>query len=174
MNWYKIAQSSPAPFLETREKAWAWAKENVDIEVDEESAKNEGDFAKAHLELYLGRAEEYSDRYNTVRKLNAITIYRAIRVKTIKDINWKNIGTHWSFTKEGAGVYGDIPHGLGKNAQDIILTGKTETQYIDWEYCFTSFMYYGEDQWECALDEDSPITVTHINNKPIQKILAKA
>jgi len=172
MNWYKIAQSSPAPFLETRETAWAWAKENVDIEADEESVQN--DYDQANLELYLERADEYSDRYNAVRKQNVITIYRAIRVKTIKDINWENIGTHWSFTKEGAGVYGDIPRGLGKNTQDIILTGKTEAQYIDWEYCFTSFMYYGKTQWECALDEDSPITVTHINNKPIQKILAKA
>ena len=108
------------------------------------------------------------------KKLETLRFSKNNFSKTIKDINWENIGTHWSFTKEGAGVYGDIPRGLGKNTQDIILTGKTEAQYIDWEYCFTSFMYYGKTQWECALDEDSPITVTHINNKPIQKILAKA
>ena len=84
----------------------------------------------------------------------------------MKDIDWSGIGTHWSFEKSGAGVYGEAMR-EGKGTQDIILTGITHPQYIDWEYCFTSFMYYGEDQWECALDEGSPITITHINNKQV-------
>jgi len=89
-------------------------------------------------------------------------------------IRWDNIGTHWSFEKHGAGVYGELPSGLGKSTQDILLTGTTEPKYVDWEYCFTSFIYYGEDQWECALDDGSPVRITHINDKPIEPILSEA
>ena len=171
MNWYKKAQTSSAPFLETPQQAWEWAKENVDIQVDE-GAESEHD--KAILESYLDKAEQYSDKYHEIKDLPAITIYRAIRVKSVEDINWDNIGTHWSFEKSGAGVYGDIPYGLSKQAKDILLTGITEPKYIDWEYCFTSFMYYGSDQWECSLDDGSPVTITHINDKTIEPIKGQA
>jgi len=174
MNWYKKAQSNPAPFLETPEKAWEWAKENVDIQVTEDSVEKDNIPDEYLLEKYIENCYTYSDKYNDIKNSPSVTIYRAIRVNTPSDINWNNVGTHWSFEKSGAGVYGELPRGLGKNTQDIVLTAIVEPKHIDWEYCFTSFMYYGEDQWECSLDEDAPITVTQINDQNVQPINAKA
>lgn len=185
MNWYKKAQSSPAPFLETPEMAWEWAQKNIDIDVDEDSLEDvdedsldsENNNEEAIFQQYLRRclqdlkdkAMTYSEKYNAIKNMPSVTIYRAIRIKGLEDIQWDKIGTHWSFDKKGAGVYGYFPPGYHnkQETQDVVLTGVVEPKYIDWEYCFTSFMYYGEDQWECALDDGAPVKVTHINDSPV-------
>jgi len=161
MNWYKISQNNPAPFLETPKLAWEWAKDNVDIDVKDKNIENISNYEKALLDEYMEKAEMYSDRYHWAKDKKTITIYRAIRIKVLNDINWNKIGTHWSFEKSGAGVYAST------DTKDVLLTGIIEPKYIDWEYCFTSFMYYGESQWECALNPGSPVQITHIDDTSV-------
>jgi len=183
-SWYRIANKDFAPFLETPELAIQWAIENTDIESwlpDEEVPEYEGainvsedQYKQALKDYYTERAEAYSAKYHQVKDLPQVTIYRSVMLKNIDDIDWDNVGTHWSFEKSGAGAYGDVSPTVRKKGKEYVLTGVVEPQYIDWEYCFTSFMYYGEDQWECALDELSPITVTHVDDKPINPIQAAA
>ena len=165
MKIFKLTQSNH--FLSSPESAWSWAIENTDIDQFTEEELKQTQY-QAVNEHYQNRAEEYSDKYNEIIQNDTITLYRAIKAPSIQHIDWNNVGTHWSFEKSGAGSYGEIKPKWHKYP-DIILTAIINTKYIDWEYCFTSFMYYGEDQWECALDEDVPITITHIDNQPINK-----
>ena len=182
MRIYKIAKvNNNVSFLSTPHLAWEWAKENVDIEFDESSlddhslAKSERNMIEGEINKYKDRVSLYCDKYNKIKNKGNIVIYRVIRVLSLDDIGWDDIGTHWSFKKEGAGAYGDIRPGIRRKGTDILLTGVTKVENIDWEYGFTSFMYYGENQWECALNDGAKVIVTHINNNRLDKpIMAEA
>lgn len=50
---------------------------------------------------------------------------------------------------------------------DVILTGVVRPTDVDWEYGFTSFMIYGEDQWEVSLLSHSPVLVTHLDGRKL-------
>ena len=39
------------------------------------------------------------------------------------------------------------------------MVGEIAPRHVDWEYGFTSFMYYGEDQWEISLENNSPVAI---------------
>ena len=130
------------------------------------NSQEEEDHSHAILERYLDQAYEYSEKYNEVRRHPTITLYRVIKAEGFENIDLKKIGTHWSFEKSGAGSYGT----MGQKGNDILLTGIANTKDIDWQYGFTSFMYYGEDQWECALFDNSPVTLTNIDDQPIKSI----
>lgn len=179
MKLFKIA-NEPAPFLSTPEKAWIWAKENVDISITEDSLNDPSlpDFQKAayerDIENNIELAETYSYKYNQIKNSNNLVVYRAIRVLSLDDVNWSKIGTHWSFEKNGTGCYGCIDGIVNQKGIVIVLTGVTSPKNIDWEYSFTSFMYYGRDQWECSFNEGSNITITHINDEKINPINAIA
>ena len=172
MRIYKIA-TELASFLSTPQQAWEWAKENVDIEVTEDDLMDtslselERNALENQIEMHKERASLYSSKYNDIKNAGDIIIYRVIKVLSFNDIDWDNIGTHWSFEKEGAGAYGDIRPNIRKKGTDILLTGMVNIKDIDWEYCFTSFMYYGEYQWECALDDGAKVIITHVNNEKL-------
>ena len=164
MKIYKFCQ---VHFLETPELAWEWAKNNVDISVDEEDIDEEGDdYARVLFAEYLEKCNIYSSQYHNIMSKDFVEIYRGIQVPSIESIIWDSIGTHWSFKKDGAGIYGDVPSQFAKGDK-FILTGICLPKDIDWEYGFTSFMYYGEDQFECALDEDSKIKIIKIGNESV-------
>ena len=173
MRIYKIA-TELASFLSTPQQAWEWAKENVDIEFTEDDlrdtslSESERNRLESHIEMNKERASLYSIKYNYIKKNSGnIVIYRVIKVLSFDNIDWDNIGTHWSFEKEGAGAYGDIRPNIIKKGADILLTGMVNVKDIDWAYCFTSFMYYGEAQWECALDDGAKVIITHVNNEKL-------
>jgi hypothetical protein len=72
------------------------------------------------------------------------------------------LGKAWSATYGGAGVYGSVAH-YSENLADVIIEGRVMPEHVDWEYGYTSFLYYGEDQWEVILLTDSPVEVVKIN-----------
>jgi len=43
-----------------------------------------------------------------------------------------------------------------------LVEGRVRPADIDWEYGFTSFIYYGEDQAEVSMHDHSPVLVTKI------------
>ena len=158
----KSASSQNRHFLSNADSAWEWVKENADIELD----------SADQISSYRDRAEQYSDMYNRIRLSPKITIYRALLVSSIDDIRWGELGTHWSFQKEGVGTYGaSRPK---ETDRVVVITGEISSGHIDWEYGFISFVYYGDSQWECALISDSPVSVLAIDDKPIQPIQAVA
>jgi len=173
-NWYKIAKES-ASFLSTPEQAWEWAKENVDVEVTEDTLQEDllSDSERAILEIQLDNYQEkaalYSNKYNQIKNAGRVVVYRGVRVVSMDDIDWSNIGTHWSFEKSGAGVYGEVRRHVRRRGLDVLLTGLINAEDIDWEYSFTSFMYYGEEQWECSLNDGATVIVTHINDEKLSE-----
>lgn len=46
-----------------------------------------------------------------------------------------------------------------------VIEGRVNPKYIDWEYGFTSFMYYGEDQWEVSLLANTPVEIVAMNDE---------
>lgn len=146
--------------LSSSSTAYEWALENVDGVSDADGP---------YVELNENRAEQYSDKYNDVMSESSIKLYRAVCLKKIEDLNLDKVGTHWSFTPEGVGCYGTMKEIPG--SKEFILTGKVNPKDIDWEYGFTSFMWYGEDQWECALNPGAPVEILKIDAKVLENPL---
>jgi hypothetical protein len=155
------------------EAAKEWAVDNIDgvSEIyDDEAYEDEDDeFAEVYKEKKQEetdiKIEEYMSKYSEVKNKTSIEIYRAVCLEDIKQLDLENIGRHWSFKREGVGCY----EGNEKYPM-FVLTGLANTKIIDWEYGFESFMWYGQDQWECALNHGS-VTITHIDDKKLDKPL---
>lgn len=115
------------------------------------------------------RIRDYIYKYKQVTSKPTITLYRAIVLKKdMSNLNLKNIGSHWSFEEKGAGSYG-LNRAMRKDETEFTFTGVAQTKDIDWEYGFTSFLYYGEEQWECALNPGAKVTLTHVDKKALPK-----
>jgi len=56
-----------------------------------------------------------------------------------------------------------------KTGRPYILEGNINPKNIDWEYGFHSFIWYGEDQWECALNKGANVKIIAINEKELEK-----
>ena len=107
------------------------------------------------------RLNEYISKYNEVKSKTQLEIYRVVVLENIAQLDLKNIGIHWSFEKSGAGDYG-LNRSKTKKDKTYKLTAIINPKDICWEYGLTSFMWYGADQWECALNEKAKVTVTKI------------
>lgn len=156
-------------FLRSCESAWRWAVENVDgiEELEEKAKRGSSAYSQAVQDQANQWACAYSEFANETYRLGRITAYRAIRVKSLDDIQWDRIGKAWSFSKEGAGVYGSAPD--EKGMLDILIEAEVRPEDVDWKYGFTSFMYYGPDQSEVSLLQHSPVLVTSVDDQVLEK-----
>ena len=148
-------------FLSNSASALRWAKKNIGdingyIDGMNEAQPGLGD------EFYGRQAEAYSDFAKEAYDDGHVVIYRAIQVPEINQISWTNLGKSWSRTIEGVGVYGIIPYEQVP-LREVLLQGTVKPKDIDWEFGFTSFMYYGEDQWEVSMLPNVPVLVTHVD-----------
>lgn len=164
-------------FLSNYESAMKFAYENID-DVAESFDAYEEDPDDIHLsysrDKYIELIELYVDKYNELKNKDTVTIHRLIVLKSLKDLNVNDIGIHWSFEKDGVGSYGGNHPGRVLKGKSYILEGETSPKNIDWKYGFHSFVWYGEDQWECALKTGAKVLVAKINNKKLEKpIIAK-
>lgn len=159
------------PFLKDGRTAFRWALKNVDDLKDYVNEMNERERGLGE-EFYGGRALEYASFARGVYNDGSIQIYRAIRVPVGRGgnpkISFSQLGKAWSKERRGAGVYGNV-HSTGGPTVDVVLTGVVEAQGIDWEYGFSSFLNYGEDQWEVSLLPNVPVLVTHIDDKELDQ-----
>lgn len=135
-----------------------WAEKNTDIDFENEREK----------ESTEDRISNYMHKYQEVMKKSEIEIYRALCVPKKEDVNLKKLGTWWSFDKDGVGCYGADTR---KGKVLVVLTALISSKAIDWETGFYSFLFYGEDQWECAVNEGAQVTVTHIDGEKLSKPL---
>lgn len=98
-----------------------------------------------------------------------ITIYRLLRLNTIDDLELDDIGKYWSFDESGVGDYGSGTREF-KGDEKFILTGLVNPKNIDWEYGFTSYLYY-PNQSECALKSGTKVKIIAIDDVELQKNL---
>lgn len=144
-------------FLRSSEAAWRWAQKYVDLDLDADAE----DFYRRE-DFYRERAEDYAYRAREIVRADHATVYRAITVSKqlgLRGVNFDCLGKAWSDEEGSAGTQGTVPSGI-HDPIEIVLIGKVAPRWIDWEYGFTSFMYYGKDQWEISLLENAPVLIT--------------
>jgi hypothetical protein len=163
----KIIRLAQEAVLENSEEAEKYALENIDSVQEAFEKKEEGD--SSSYNYYLEEIEEYVDIYHGAKRKNEIEIYRALVLNSADDLDLNNIGKHWSFKKEGAGVYGGghPMAGMFKDGRSFLLTGIVNFKDIDWLYGFHSYVWYGESQSECALKEGAIIKVIAIDDQQL-------
>ena len=108
----------------------------------------------------------YMEKYDEVASESEIEIYRLVMLNTIKDLDLKNVGVFWSFDEDGVGAYGVGQKFSGNNP--FILNAIVNTDDIDWEQGFYSFLAYGKSEFECYMKKGSRCIITHINEKELQ------
>ena len=120
--------------------------------------------SQAEVHEYRDRADTYIDHAHWLSAQPQINVYRAItipRAGGLANINFDCLGKAWSCEADRAGTYGQVPY-HGDQLIEIVLRAEVAPRYVDWDYGFASFMYYGEDQWEISLLPHSPIAVSAI------------
>ena len=163
-------------FLSNYESARKYAYDNIDDVAEAFDAYDEDPddiHASYSRDYYIELIELYVDKYNELKTQNSVTIYRLIKLNSLKDLDINNIGMHWSFEEDGVGAYGEQHpnRGMMTTGKSFVLEGDVNPKYIDWVYGFNSFIWYGEDQWECALIKGAKVIINSINNKKLNKPL---
>lgn len=157
----KVVRHRTVPrFLRDWETALRWAFRSVDIGVRNDET----------VEYYGELAGIYSRFAQSAYREGSITVYRKIRVPVQNDkaaVSWNCLGKAWSSRRAGAGVYGIVPH-QGGHLVEVTITAKVRPSDVDWAFGFTSFLYYGEDQWEVSMLPDSPVLVTAIDDSQVE------
>jgi hypothetical protein len=163
-------------FLSTYDTAIKYAYDNIDdvseaFDAYEENPDNM--YTSYSRDKYIELIALYVDKYNELKTQDLVTIYRLIKLNSINDLDINNIGKHWSFEENGVGAYGEQHpnRGMMQTGKSFILEGDVSPEYIDWIYGFSSFIWYGEDQWECALIKGTKVIINSINNKELEKPL---
>ena len=161
-------------FLSNYKAAEKYAYDNIDgvAEAFDDYEKNPNDIhASYSRDKYIELIELYVDKYNELKEQDSVTIYRLVKLNSIEDLEVNEIGKHWSFEKGGVGAFGEQHpnRGMMKNGKPFILEGDVNPKYIDWIYGFHSFIWYGEDQWECALMEGAKVKIKSINGNKLKR-----
>jgi hypothetical protein len=165
---YENFESGLKLYLSNFESAFNWAKRNIKevqyaIEDYEEDPKDVNNIRM--YELYPERTEEYVKKFNQIQKQKEVVIYRLIMLESLNTFDTDNVGIFWSFEKNCVGHYGDyVDMDPPEDAEEFILTGTINISDIDWPHGFCSFIWYGPEQWECAVKKGSPVTITAIND----------
>jgi len=160
-------------FLSSYDSAEEYALDNISDVADAFDAHKK-DPSNIHAEYsrdsYVDRIDMYVDRYKELKNKKEVIIYRMVALDDISELNIEEIGKHWSFEKSGVGVYGEQhPNRDKMKAKNkYTLTGTVNPKFIDWIYGFNSFIWYGEDQWECALLYGAEVTITKINGEKLE------
>jgi hypothetical protein len=163
-------------FLSNYETATKYAYDNIDgvAEAFDDYEENSDDIhASYSRDNYVELIELYVDKYNELKNQKKVTIYRLIKLNSINDLDINEIGKHWSFERDGVGDYGEQHpnRAMMLTGKPFILEAEVNPNYIDWVYGFESFIWYGEDQWECALSPGAVVNIQKINDKKLKNTL---
>jgi ADP-ribose pyrophosphatase YjhB (NUDIX family) len=94
--------------------------------------------------LYLSRKKAYEeikyilDFFNSFP--NIIPIYRAIKAKSLENINKDNLGYYWSWDKKSA-----INFGLIQTQSNFLISAKTNFDNIDWKSSLEKYFIFSNN-----------------------------
>lgn len=149
--------------LANKDGALAWARKHIpDAFPDPDSELPE---AGAMVEMVEASIEEYTDLYNDVTERGHVQAYRAVRLKSISDLDTMKVGNYWSFELHGANQY----QGPSDFGNIYVLTATVLASSIDWTHGFYSYVHYGSDQSEVAILPNTEVLVTHVDGKPLRE-----
>lgn len=126
------------------------------------------EYADSFRDLYPGYSEEeneYEEEYYFLSKEaayeevesviglfrslpNPIPIYRAIRVKSLEDIDYDYIGDSWSFEKQSALNFAKI-----QNGGNVLLSAFIDKSGVDWKETLRNFFHFSRFPDEGSEDE---------------------
>jgi hypothetical protein len=153
--------------LSNRDNVIAWLDENAPESIFDDDGNIDWEYTDPmtgdDLETLIST---YMEKYDEVTSEYEIEIYRMIKLKSIDDLDLKNVGVFWSFDEDGVGAYGVGKKFSGENPFTLNATVKTED--IDWEQGFYSFLAYGKSEFECYMKKGSECIITHINDEKLQ------
>lgn len=121
---------------------------------------NYDSYDQEFYEDYKFDSKEHAERYaqdilNVFLELpkDEITIYRAIKVKSIEDITFDNLGESWSFERQAA-----INFAKNHNHGNILLTAKIKPEDVDWDSTLEHFVdfsnnYDSYDEYELKVHD---------------------
>jgi len=120
-------------------------------------------------------AKMYIQRMLDYETADEITLYRTVLVPDVHAIRFDGVGVYWAYDSYGANAYFDEyaysdaeERGEDVDAEDfkeIMLTGITHPNSIDWEAGFLAFLIMGEDEAEVRLLENAPILIVEIDDE---------
>lgn len=150
----RVAKRAKFPaFLSSESAAVGWAKRYVnDLDWDDDR------------ETLEDRASEYAGFAQKAWRNGSIEVHRAVSVPSHEKIRFDKLGKSWSYDRRGAGVYNKT---VGEDEREVVLTAVVQPEDVDWEFGFTSFMYYGTDQSEVSMLAHSPVEVIAIDGKTL-------
>ncbi len=162
-----IRKNPPArvpAFLRSGEAAWRWARAHTDVL----SALKIDDFEVDAVEqIFRDRADVYARFARSLEGHETIELYRAIAIPAHADphaaIEFRCLGKSWSRYARCTGIYNG-PSFQGKH-REVVVRAEAPTRGIDWPFGFTSFLFYGEDQWEVSLKPHTRLVVHAVDGR---------
>lgn len=152
----KKSYKTTPPFLFSGEKAFAWAKKNVNDLPDDDT-------------LWT-RVFQYSYFAHEVYRQGKVKIHRVVEVDLMPDggfdVSMRCLGKAWSKERGGADVYNPSKARTEKRTM-IMIVGEVSPTAIDWSYGFGSFLWYGTEQWEVSLLPNQKVLVTEIDGEAV-------
>lgn len=111
-----------------------------------------------------GEVDKYVRFYLKTKTLGRATLYRMLCVRSIKAIDWANLGIYWSFLRKGAGSYFEP---TDANCKDVLITAQVSFDDITWEEGFRSFWFFGIREAEVQVKEGAELEIKAINHRPV-------
>ncbi len=154
--------------LTDRDSVVAWMSEHG----PESIFDDEGELDWSYTDPMLGTdleelVYEYMGKYKQVMSQDKVMLHRLVKLNSLKELDLKNVGVFWSFEKDGVGAYG-----LGQKIsgdKTFVLTGTVDITSIDWKQGLYSFLSYGKSEFECYVEKNSPVVITHVNDQELKK-----
>lgn len=153
--------------LSDKDSVIAWMNKNAPESLFDDDGNIDWNYTDAatgeDLETLIAT---YMEKYQQIDSEYEIEVYRMVKLDSIKQLDLKNVGTYWSFSKDGVGAYG-----IGKDfvgSKPYALTAIVKTQEIDWEQGFYSYLSYGRSEFECNMKKGSDCIIISINEKELE------
>ena len=106
--------------------------------------------------------QEYNDWAKFYKKKKfPMTIYRAVQVPTLADIDFEDTGIYWSWDEDHARVY-DTRHHKGIV---FVIRGTVTPEEVDWNGTMNAAMNTGDEECEVTLRYGADIEMTGIRPK---------
>lgn len=114
-------------------------------------------------DYFYNSVEEAYEQVNDILEFfdslpNPIPIYRTIKVKSIDNIDYNDLGESWSYEKESA-----INFAKNNNNGNYLISGKTYFNNIDWKNTIKLYFLFSAD----VIDDSSEDEINIINSDDV-------
>ena len=136
-----------------------WIENNAPDSLFDDEGELDTDFVNKDGDNIEDLIDWYTSKYNEVKNEGSATLYRAVRLDSINQLDKNNIGEFWSFEKDGASNYGAGGKRDVKEGDLFLIEANVNFEDINWEEGFYSFLAYGREEFEAYLYFDAKVDI---------------